>query len=77
MYHYLLDLDTDLTSGNGSRATCYLQTLKYKQAISDFKKVLNLEPQNDVVRQQMESTQKILRKSEFEKVQYSDIVRLV
>lgn len=56
-----------LTSVN-RRATCYLQTLKYKQAIADFKKLLSLEPQNQLVRTQMESTQKILRKAEFEKV---------
>ena len=50
------------------RATCYLQTLKYKQAIADFKKLLTLEPQNQLVRTQLDSTQKILRKVEFEKV---------
>ena len=50
------------------RATCYLQTLKYKQAIADFKKLLPLEPQNQLVRMQLDSTQKILRKVEFEKV---------
>ena len=50
------------------RATCYLQTLKYKQAIADFKKLLALEPQNQLVRMQLDSTQKILRKAEFEKV---------
>lgn len=49
------------------RATCYLQTLKYKQAIADFKKVLALEPNNALVRQQLDSTQKIMRKAEFEK----------
>jgi cytochrome c-type biogenesis protein CcmH/NrfG len=52
----------------GSRATCYLQTLKYKQAIADFKKLLTLEPQNQLVRTQLDSTQKIMRRTEFEKV---------
>ena len=45
-----------------------MQTLKYKQAIADFKKLLTLEPQNQLVRTQLDSTQKILRKVEFEKV---------
>lgn len=49
------------------RATCYLQIMKYKQAITDFKKVLALEPNNALVRQQMDSTTKIMRKAEFEK----------
>ena len=42
--------------------------MKYKQAIADFKKLLTLEPQNQLVRMQLDSTQKILRKVEFEKV---------
>ena len=42
--------------------------MKYKQAIADFKKLLALEPQNQLVRMQLDSTQKILRKVEFEKV---------
>ena len=50
------------------RATCYLQTLKYKQAIADFKKLLALVPGNQLVRMQLDSTQKIMRKVEFEKV---------
>lgn len=53
-----------------SRATCYLQTLQYKKAITDFKKVLALEPQNAVVKQQLDSTQKLLRRVEFEKVSF-------
>ena len=58
----------------GRRATCYLQTLKYKQAIADFKKLLALEPQNQLVRMQLDSTQKILRKAEFEKVRVRFLV---
>ena len=54
--------------GRGRRATCYLQTLRYKQAIADFKKLLTLEPTNQLVRMQLDSTQKIMRKIEFEKV---------
>ena len=54
-----------------------MQTLQYKRAISDFKKLLVLEPKNDLVRVQMDSTQKILRKTEFEKVSSSWLVMLL
>ena len=50
------------------RATCYLQILKPQSAVSDFRKVLALEPKNETVRSQMVSTQKLIRKIEFEKV---------
>ncbi|KAL1742474.1 Metallo-dependent phosphatase-like protein [Schizophyllum fasciatum] len=49
------------------RATCYLQTLRPQLAIADFKRVLQLEPKNDTVRAQLTSTQKLIRKIEFEK----------
>ncbi|KAA1476032.1 phospho protein phosphatase, partial [Dentipellis sp. KUC8613] len=49
------------------RAMCHLQLLKPHLAVSDLKKVLALEPQNQSVRQQLESTQKLVRKIEFEK----------
>lgn len=42
--------------------------MKYKAAIADFKRVLQFEPKNDLVRTQLDATQKIHRKSEFEKV---------
>ena len=51
-----------------SRGTCHLQILKYQQAIADFKKVVKLEPKNDLVKTQLASTQKLVRKIEFEKV---------
>ena len=50
------------------RATCYMQILKPQSAVSDFRKVLTLEPKNETVRSQMVSTQKLIRKIEFEKV---------
>ncbi|KAI0081320.1 protein phosphatase 5 [Panus rudis PR-1116 ss-1] len=62
-----IELDPRYSKAYYRRATCYLQTMKYKQAIADFKKVLALEPKNDLVRTQLESTQKIMRKVEFEK----------
>lgn len=42
--------------------------MKYQLAVADFKKVLTLEPHNDTVRSQLVSTQKLIRKIEFEKV---------
>lgn len=60
-------LDPNYAKAYYRRATCYLQTLQYKLAIADFKKLLTLEPQNQLVRTQLDSTQKILRKTEFEK----------
>lgn len=42
--------------------------LKLQLAVADFKKVLSLETNNETVRQQMVSTQKLIRKIEFEKV---------
>ncbi|KAI0675292.1 Metallo-dependent phosphatase-like protein [Trametes maxima] len=62
-----IELDPKYAKAYYRRATCYLQTLRYKQAIADFKKLLSLEPQNQLVRMQLDSTQKILRKAEFEK----------
>ncbi|KAM5532863.1 hypothetical protein V8D89_013504 [Ganoderma adspersum] len=62
-----IELDPKYAKAYYRRATCYIQTLRYKQAIADFKKLLTLEPQNQLVRMQLDSTQKILRKVEFEK----------
>ncbi|KAI0066098.1 protein phosphatase 5 [Artomyces pyxidatus] len=49
------------------RAMCHLQLLKPHLAVADLKKVLALEPHNAQVRQQLDSTQKLVRKIEFEK----------
>lgn len=51
-----------------------MQVMKYQAAVTDFKKVLALEPQNETVRGQLVSTQKLIRKIEFEKV--LNVVRL-
>lgn len=50
------------------RAMAHLQVLKPHQAVSDLKKVMALEPNNAEVKKQLESTQKMVRKIEFEKV---------
>ncbi len=46
---------------------CHIQILKPQVAVADLKKVLALEPQNAQVRKELESTQKLVRKIEFEK----------
>ena len=50
-----------------SRAMCHIQILKPQLAVVDLKKVLAIEPQNAQVRKELESTQKLIRKIEFEK----------
>ncbi len=50
-----------------SRAMCHIQILKPQLAVADLKKVLAVEPQNAQVRKELESTQKLIRKIEFEK----------
>jgi hypothetical protein len=56
-----------------SRATCHLQLQKFQAAVADFKKILQLEPKNDTVRAQLNATQKLVRKIEFEKARHVDI----
>jgi serine/threonine-protein phosphatase 5 len=52
--------------------------LKPQLAIGDFKKVLAIEPQNKSVKQQLEATQKLVRRIEFEKVgQPQSLVTLI
>ena len=50
------------------RALCHLQSLKPQLAVADFKKVLKLDPKNALAKSQLEITQKLIRKVEFEKV---------
>ncbi len=47
---------------------CYLQILKPQAAVADLKKVISLEPNNENVKSQLVSTQKLIRRIEFEKV---------
>ena len=49
------------------RAVCFLNVLKYQQAIADFKTALKLDPKNAVAKSQLEATQKLVRRIEFEK----------
>jgi serine/threonine-protein phosphatase 5 len=45
-----------------------MQILKPQAAVTDFRKVLAIEPKNETVRGQLVATQKLIRKIEFEKV---------
>ena len=51
--------------------------LKPQLAVGDFKKILAIDPNNKSVKLQLEATQKLVRKIEFEKVgQHRDPVTL-
>jgi serine/threonine-protein phosphatase 5 len=75
-YVYLLPLLYTVHYRLFRRGTCHLQILKYSQAIADFKKVVKLEPKNDLVKTQLASTQKLVRKIEFEKVSFYILNRI-
>ncbi|KAG6819735.1 hypothetical protein H0H93_009126 [Arthromyces matolae] len=62
-----IQLDPKYSKAYYRRATCHMQVLKYSSAVADFKKVLALEPKNEAVKAQLVSTQKLIRKIEFEK----------
>lgn len=62
-----LELDPKYVKALYRRALCYLQSLKPQLAVADFKRVLKLEPNNATARSQLETTQKLIRKVEFEK----------
>ncbi|EEB99471.1 hypothetical protein MPER_00846 [Moniliophthora perniciosa FA553] len=62
-----ITLDPKYAKAYYRRATCHIQILQHQSAISDFRKVLALEPHNETVRNQMISTQKLVRRIEFEK----------
>ncbi|KAG5648620.1 hypothetical protein DXG03_003231 [Asterophora parasitica] len=62
-----IQLDPRYVKAYYRRATCYMQILKPQSAVADFKKILAIEPKNESVRAQLVSTQKLIRKIEFEK----------
>ncbi|KAF8608507.1 protein phosphatase 5 [Ceratobasidium sp. AG-I] len=53
--------------GKDRRAQCYLAILKPQQAVTDFKKVVQLEPKNANAKTQLDATVKLVRRMEFEK----------
>ncbi|KIJ67952.1 hypothetical protein HYDPIDRAFT_83804, partial [Hydnomerulius pinastri MD-312] len=62
-----IEVDPKYAKAYYRRATCYLQIAKPQLAVADFKKVVSLEPKNDIVKSQLTATQKLVRKIEFEK----------
>ncbi|PAV18517.1 phosphatase 5 [Pyrrhoderma noxium] len=62
-----LELDPKYVKALYRRALCHLQSLKPQLAVADFKKVLKLDPKNALAKSQLEITQKLIRKVEFEK----------
>lgn len=62
-----ISLDPKYAKAYFRRAQCHLQMLKPQLAVGDFKRVLALEPNNTTVKQQLDVTQKLVRKIEFEK----------
>lgn len=49
------------------RALCHLSVLKYQKAIADFKTALKLDPKNAVAKSQLDATQRLVRRIDFEK----------
>lgn len=64
----MFELNTRSALYFARRAQCHLQMLKPQLAVADFKKILAIEPHSKSVKQQLEATQKLVRKIEFEKV---------
>ncbi|KAF8497632.1 protein phosphatase 5 [Gautieria morchelliformis] len=62
-----IELDPNYVKAYYRRALCQLAIFRPQKAVTDFKKVLALEPQNKLARTQLEATQKLIRKVEFEK----------
>ncbi|TDL26240.1 protein phosphatase 5 [Rickenella mellea] len=62
-----IELDPKYVKAYYRRALCHLQIMKPQLAVADFKKVLVLDPGNKLARSQMETTQKLIRRIEFEK----------
>ncbi|KAF8520454.1 phosphoprotein phosphatase [Hysterangium stoloniferum] len=62
-----IELDPKYVKAYYRRALCQLAIARPQKAVIDFKKVLALEPQNKLARQQLDATQKLIRKAEFEK----------
>jgi len=50
------------------RALCQLSIVRPQKAVADLKKVLQLDPNNKLAKTQLEATQRLIRKTEFEKV---------
>ena len=62
-----IELDAKYVKAYYRRAVAQLAIMRPKAAITDFKKVVQLDPKNTTAKQQLESTQKLVRRLEFEK----------
>lgn len=62
-----LELDPKYVKAYFRRAVAQLAILRPKAALTDLKKVVALEPKNAQAKAQLDSTQKLIRRLEFEK----------
>ncbi|KZT43623.1 protein phosphatase 5 [Sistotremastrum suecicum HHB10207 ss-3] len=62
-----IELDPAYEKAYYRRALCQLSILKPQLAAADFKKVLALNPKNQLASTQLETTRKLIRRIEFEK----------
>jgi serine/threonine-protein phosphatase 5 len=62
-----IELDPRYVKAYFRRALANLSILKPKLAVGDFRKVVQLDPNNVAGKTQLDSTQKLVRRLEFEK----------
>jgi serine/threonine-protein phosphatase 5 len=62
-----IELDSKYVKAYFRRAVAQLSIMRPKAALADFRKVVALEPHNAQAKLQMDSTQKLVRRLEFEK----------
>lgn len=62
-----IELDSKYVKAYYRRGVAQLSIMRPKAAVSDLKKVIALEPKNAQAKLQLESTQKLVRRMEFEK----------
>lgn len=62
-----IELDARYVKAYYRRAVAQLAIMRPKAAVADFKKVVSLEPKNTTAKAQLDSTQKLVRRLEFEK----------
>ncbi|GJJ06342.1 hypothetical protein Clacol_000533 [Clathrus columnatus] len=62
-----IELDPKYVKAYYRRALCQIAIVRPQKAVADLKKVLQLEPHNQLAKTQLEATQKLIRKTEFER----------
>lgn len=63
-----VQIDPTYTKAYYRRGVSSLAVLRPKDAVVDFKKALEIEPHNRLIREQLNTTIKLVRRMEFEKV---------